>query len=117
MTYGYGDTEETAGSALRSALARARKDLAKSNRTIVALQKEMSKWQDRVKWLEVHLEASEALLAELAEHTGAELLGNPDVCILGVNTLEEATQDDASFLAIDDKLAGPRSIVLREAPF
>jgi UDP-3-O-[3-hydroxymyristoyl] glucosamine N-acyltransferase len=35
----------------------------------------------------------------LAAHTGSELLGNPEATILGVNTLEEASQDDASFLA------------------
>ena len=38
-------------------------------------------------------------LAELAVHTAAQLIGNPNVVILGVNTLDEATQDDASFLA------------------
>jgi UDP-3-O-[3-hydroxymyristoyl] glucosamine N-acyltransferase len=38
-------------------------------------------------------------LAELAAHTAAELLGDPEALILGVNTLEEATRDDASFLA------------------
>lgn len=38
-------------------------------------------------------------LAELASFCGAELVGNPTDTIVGVNTLEEATLEDASFLA------------------
>lgn len=38
-------------------------------------------------------------LAELAEKTSARLVGNPDAIISGVDTLEEATFRDASFLA------------------
>ena len=38
-------------------------------------------------------------LAELATLTGAQLIGNPNHCISGVNSLDEATESDASFLA------------------
>lgn len=38
-------------------------------------------------------------LSELAAETAATLEGNPDYVIAGVNTLEEATSEDASFLA------------------
>ncbi len=38
-------------------------------------------------------------LAELGAHCGAQLIGDPNVKITGVNTLEEATPSDASFLA------------------
>lgn len=38
-------------------------------------------------------------LAELAAKTAAQLIGSPNAVITGVNTLEEATQEDASFLA------------------
>ncbi len=38
-------------------------------------------------------------LAELATHTGSQLVGNPTTLITGVNTLEEAKPEDASFLA------------------
>ncbi len=38
-------------------------------------------------------------LAELAAKTAAALLGNPDYIITGVNTLDEATPEDVSFLA------------------
>jgi len=38
-------------------------------------------------------------LSELAVQTAAQLIGDPNAVILGVNTLDEATQDDASFLA------------------
>jgi UDP-3-O-[3-hydroxymyristoyl] glucosamine N-acyltransferase len=38
-------------------------------------------------------------LAELAAHTAAQLIGDPNARIAGVNTLDEASQDDASFLA------------------
>ncbi|HSX14149.1 MAG TPA: UDP-3-O-(3-hydroxymyristoyl)glucosamine N-acyltransferase [Chlamydiales bacterium] len=38
-------------------------------------------------------------LASLAELTSAKLIGNPDTIISGVNTLEDATRDDLSFLA------------------
>lgn len=41
----------------------------------------------------------EFTLAELAEKTSARLVGNPEVIISGVDTLEEATPRDASFLA------------------
>lgn len=38
-------------------------------------------------------------LKELAEHTSATLVGDPSKCITGVDTLEEASENDASFLA------------------
>ena len=38
-------------------------------------------------------------LSELAAHTAATLVGDGDLIITGVNTLEEATPEDASFLA------------------
>jgi UDP-3-O-[3-hydroxymyristoyl] glucosamine N-acyltransferase len=38
-------------------------------------------------------------LAELAEKTGSQLIGDPQLMITGVNTLEEALSSDASFLA------------------
>lgn len=38
-------------------------------------------------------------LANLAEFTSAKLVGNPDSVITGVNTLEDATSHDLSFLA------------------
>lgn len=38
-------------------------------------------------------------LAELSSLTGAQLVGDSDLVISGVNTLEEATPEDASFLA------------------
>ena len=38
-------------------------------------------------------------LAELAAHTAAQLIGDPKAIVLGVNTLDEANRDDASFLA------------------
>jgi UDP-3-O-[3-hydroxymyristoyl] glucosamine N-acyltransferase len=38
-------------------------------------------------------------LANLAELTSAKLVGNPDTLITGVNTLEDATTTDLSFLA------------------
>ncbi|HSX37650.1 MAG TPA: UDP-3-O-(3-hydroxymyristoyl)glucosamine N-acyltransferase [Chlamydiales bacterium] len=38
-------------------------------------------------------------LAELAEAVAAQLIGDPNEVISGVNTLDEATQKDASFLA------------------
>jgi UDP-3-O-[3-hydroxymyristoyl] glucosamine N-acyltransferase len=38
-------------------------------------------------------------LAELAEKTSSQLIGNPQLMITGVNTLEEALSSDASFLA------------------
>lgn len=38
-------------------------------------------------------------LAELAAHSAAQLIGDPNAVVLGVNTLEKATRDDASFLA------------------
>jgi UDP-3-O-[3-hydroxymyristoyl] glucosamine N-acyltransferase len=38
-------------------------------------------------------------LAELGAHCGAQLIGDPSIIISGVNTLDEATLADASFLA------------------
>lgn len=38
-------------------------------------------------------------LAELGAHSGAQLIGDPTTLISGVNTLDEATSTDASFLA------------------
>jgi len=38
-------------------------------------------------------------LAELSERTAAQLIGNPHALVRGVNTLDEATGDDVSFLA------------------
>ncbi|MDE3047306.1 MAG: UDP-3-O-(3-hydroxymyristoyl)glucosamine N-acyltransferase, partial [Verrucomicrobiota bacterium] len=38
-------------------------------------------------------------LKELGAQIGAQLIGDPDYCITGVNTLEEALSSDASFLA------------------
>src|SRR5579872_6247372 len=38
-------------------------------------------------------------LASLAELTSAKLVGDPDTIISGVNTLEDATSEDLSFLA------------------
>jgi len=38
-------------------------------------------------------------LAELAAHTAAQLIGDPKTVVQGVNTLDEATQSDVSFLA------------------
>lgn len=38
-------------------------------------------------------------LAELGAHCGAQLIGDPTTLISGVNTLDEATPTDASFLA------------------
>lgn len=52
-------------------------------------------------------------LAELAAHSASELLGDPEKTIAGVNTLEEASFEDASFLsnpryvqAMKESLAG-----------
>lgn len=38
-------------------------------------------------------------LAELSAYCGAQLIGDGGICISGVDTLEEATPEDASFLA------------------
>lgn len=38
-------------------------------------------------------------LAELAAHTAAQLIGDPNAIVLGVNTLDEASSSDVSFLA------------------
>jgi len=38
-------------------------------------------------------------LAELAAQTGAQLVGNGEIIITGVNTLDEASSEDVSFLA------------------
>ena len=38
-------------------------------------------------------------LSQLAEHTGSELVGNPEVSITNIDTLEGACETDASFLA------------------
>lgn len=38
-------------------------------------------------------------LAELGAHCGAQIVGDPEIVITGVNTLEEALHSDASFLS------------------
>jgi UDP-3-O-[3-hydroxymyristoyl] glucosamine N-acyltransferase len=43
--------------------------------------------------------AKKFTLAELAKLTRTTLVGNPDQCIAGVEALEAASQEDASFLA------------------
>lgn len=44
-------------------------------------------------------EAKKFTLSELAELTKSTLVGNPDHCITGVDALDSANSDDASFLA------------------
>ena len=50
-------------------------------------------------------------LQELATYTSAQLVGDPTALIVGVNTLEEATEKDASFLANPRYLQAMRSSI------